>query len=216
MVEEREPEYRGKCRDPYPTIAEKAYGKAGRWFSLVCIIGVQYGTGVGFLILLAKFREEFNSLIQVFKMMSKLIMKSRQFHLIHWSSRSLVTTSWCISTFCLGWLRADWLCSGRWWLLPSAGLAPLTISGSPPPPPCWRPSWPASSSWWGRASTWGTTPAATPAIGRSLIQLFRIKLNFLVLVKVNMSKHERSWKMSNSKIFLTPLRDDCYFTNLFF
>ena len=121
MVEEREPEYRGKCRDPYPTIAEKAYGKAGRWFSLVCIIGVQYGTGVGFLILLAKFREEFNSLIQVFKMMSKLIMKSRQFHLIHWSSRSLVTTSWCISTFCLGWLRADWLCSGRWWSLPSAG-----------------------------------------------------------------------------------------------
>lgn len=58
MVEERHPEYQGKCRDPYPTIAEKAYGKAGRWFSLLCIIGVQYGTGVGFLILLAKFREE--------------------------------------------------------------------------------------------------------------------------------------------------------------
>ena len=29
MVEEKYPEYRGKCRDPYPTIAEKAFGKVG-------------------------------------------------------------------------------------------------------------------------------------------------------------------------------------------
>ena len=29
MVEERFPEYKGKCRDPYPTIAEKAFGKVG-------------------------------------------------------------------------------------------------------------------------------------------------------------------------------------------
>ena len=55
MVEERYPEYRGKCRDPYPTIAEKAFGKVGRYFALLCIIGVQYGTGVGFLILLVRF-----------------------------------------------------------------------------------------------------------------------------------------------------------------
>ena len=30
MVEERFPEFREKCRDPYPVIAEKAVGKVGR------------------------------------------------------------------------------------------------------------------------------------------------------------------------------------------
>lgn len=58
MVEEKYPEYRGKCRDPYPTIAEKAFGKVGRYFATLCIIGVQYGTGVGFLILLVRVTRE--------------------------------------------------------------------------------------------------------------------------------------------------------------
>ena len=58
MVEEKFPEFKtNKCRDPYPTIAEKAFGKPGRWFATICIIGVQYGTGVGFLILCAKFAD---------------------------------------------------------------------------------------------------------------------------------------------------------------
>ena len=58
MVEEDNPEYKTtKCRDPYPTIADKAFGKIGRYFSTLCIIGVQYGTGVGFLILCAKFAD---------------------------------------------------------------------------------------------------------------------------------------------------------------
>ena len=30
MIEERFPEFRKKCRDPYPVIAEKAVGKIGR------------------------------------------------------------------------------------------------------------------------------------------------------------------------------------------
>ena len=30
MVTERFPEFREKCRDPYPVIAEKAMGKPGR------------------------------------------------------------------------------------------------------------------------------------------------------------------------------------------
>ena len=30
MIEERFPELREACRDPYPVIAEKAVGKAGR------------------------------------------------------------------------------------------------------------------------------------------------------------------------------------------
>ena len=58
MVEEDNPEFKTtKCRDPYPTIADKAFGKFGRYFSTLCIIGVQYGTGVGFLILCAKFAD---------------------------------------------------------------------------------------------------------------------------------------------------------------
>jgi hypothetical protein len=46
-----------KCRDPYPTIGEKAFGRLGRHASTVCIMGVQYGTGVGFIILMAKFMD---------------------------------------------------------------------------------------------------------------------------------------------------------------
>ena len=73
MIEERFPEFREKCRDPYPVIAEKAVGKIGRWclkqlffilekfnlryFATVFIIAVQYGTGCGFLILMAKFMD---------------------------------------------------------------------------------------------------------------------------------------------------------------
>jgi len=57
MVEERFPEYREKCRDPYPVIAEKAVGKVGRYFATACIISVSYGSGVGFLILMAKFMD---------------------------------------------------------------------------------------------------------------------------------------------------------------
>ena len=58
LVEEDNPEFKTqKCRDPYPTIAEKAFGKVGRFFSTLCIIGIQYGTGVGFLILCAKFMD---------------------------------------------------------------------------------------------------------------------------------------------------------------
>ena len=58
MVEQLCPEFKqNKCRDPYPTIAEKAFGRIGRYFATLCIIGVQYGTGVGFLILCAKFMD---------------------------------------------------------------------------------------------------------------------------------------------------------------
>ena len=57
MIEERFPEFREACRDPYPVIAEKAVGKVGRYFATVCIIAVQYGTGCGFLILMAKFMD---------------------------------------------------------------------------------------------------------------------------------------------------------------
>jgi len=58
MVEEQFPEMRReKCRDPYPTIAEKAVGKVGRYFATVCIMGVQYGTGIGFIVLTAKFMD---------------------------------------------------------------------------------------------------------------------------------------------------------------
>ena len=58
MVEEQFPELRReKCRDPYPTIAEKAIGKFGRYFATICIMGVQYGTGIGFIVLTAKFMD---------------------------------------------------------------------------------------------------------------------------------------------------------------
>ena len=56
LVERLWPEYRtARCRDPYPTIAEKAVGRPARHAATACIVGVQYGTGVGFLILMAKF-----------------------------------------------------------------------------------------------------------------------------------------------------------------
>ena len=56
-----------KCRDPYPTIAEKAVGRLGRFFHFTLtsprhiattfIVGNQYGRGVGFIVISAKFMD---------------------------------------------------------------------------------------------------------------------------------------------------------------
>jgi len=55
MLEERFPEFREQCRDPYPTIAEKAVGKVGRIIALVCISITLYGTGCVYLVIIASF-----------------------------------------------------------------------------------------------------------------------------------------------------------------
>jgi len=46
-----------KCRDPYPTIAEKAVGRLGRHIATTFIVGNQYGGGVGFIVISAKFMD---------------------------------------------------------------------------------------------------------------------------------------------------------------
>ncbi|XP_023328375.1 amino acid transporter ANT1 isoform X2 [Eurytemora carolleeae] len=55
ILEERYPEYRGQVRDPYPSIAEKAAGKIGRFAAITCINLCLYGAGCVFIVLIASF-----------------------------------------------------------------------------------------------------------------------------------------------------------------
>ena len=54
MLEERYVEFQGEVRDPYPSIAEKAIGRAGRVISLVCISLTLYGGGCVFIVLISQ------------------------------------------------------------------------------------------------------------------------------------------------------------------
>ena len=44
-----------QCRDPYPTIAEKAVGKTGRYLSIICITITLYGDGCVYIVAMATY-----------------------------------------------------------------------------------------------------------------------------------------------------------------
>jgi len=54
MLEERYEEFRGEVRDPYPSIGEKAIGRAGRIISMIAISLTLYGGGCVFIVLIAE------------------------------------------------------------------------------------------------------------------------------------------------------------------